>query len=66
MITAAQRRASRAFKIGPEAHAKFVAERYARRAQRTRDLIERTKAKAIEHGPDSIWSEMLAEMVNKP
>jgi hypothetical protein len=66
MITAAQCRAARAFKIGSEAHAKFVAEHHARRVQRTKDLIERTRAKAIEHGPDSFWAEMLAEMVSKP
>lgn len=50
------------FTIGREATAKFLNTHKAERLRRTESLRRRLQAKVIEHGDQSIYAEMLAEM----
>jgi hypothetical protein len=50
-------------KMKPETIARRARERAAERAAKRADLIRRLEAKVAEHGPKSIWAEMLAEQL---
>lgn len=45
----------------PETIARRARERAVARAERRADLIRRLQSKVDQHGPDSIWADMLAD-----